>query len=485
VTVGLAALVACAPWCVLALAVVVELLLISFHRGERAAAAVALIGLGLAGATLAGADGYAPRAVSSLLLIDRYALFYIGVVLVAGAATVALAYGYLADGASGELYLLILLGSLGAAVLAASVHFASFFLGLEILSVSLYALIGYRVVERRGIEAGFKYLVLASVSAAFLLFGMALVYAEAGTLAFGPLAQRIAGGAAMRPAVWLGGVALIVTGIGFKLALVPFHLWTPDVYQGAPAPVSAFVASASKAAVFAVLLRFFSTLHAGAVPSLALAIALIAGFSMFTGNLLALLQTNVKRILAYSSIAHLGYVLVALLARGPLAMEAVGYYLATYAVTMLAAFGVVAALSGGGAEAEELEDYRGLFWRRPWLAATFTTALLSLAAIPVTGGFVAKFYVVAAGASASLWALLIVLAVNSAIGLFYYLRIIVAMYSAPAEPSAAAAAVRLPGGLALAALVAAVLWLGLYPSPLTHLLRVSPATSIALAASTP
>jgi NADH-quinone oxidoreductase subunit N len=463
-------LIACSPLIVIALAVVVDLLLISFHRGERAAAAVAAAGLVLAGAALAAANACGSTAITTLLVVDRYALFYIGLVLIAGLGTIALAYGYFSR--AGELYVLVLLGTLGAAVLTASVHFASFFLALELLSVSLYALISYRAVERRGVEAGLKYLILAGVSAAFLLFGMALIYAELGTLEFRSMASVVQSDAHTRPAIWLVGEALIVTGVGFKLALVPFHLWTPDVYQGAPAPVAGFIATTSKSAVFAVLLRFLTEVHGGATPpSLVLVLSLIAGFSMFVGNLLALLQSNIKRILGYSSIAHLGYVLVALTARGGLATEAVGYYLATYVITMLAAFGVVAVLSAGRGEAERLEDYRGLFWRRPWLAAVLTAALFSLSSIPITGGFVGKLYIVAAGATSSRWVLLLVLAVNSAIGLFYYLRIIVSMYSAPVEAPAGGARVPLASGGALAALLVALLWLGLYPAPMIDLLR--------------
>jgi NADH-quinone oxidoreductase subunit N len=479
-------LVVLSPLLLVALAAVADLVLISFWRSERAAAIVAFVGLLLAFAALPVAASYVPRSASSLLVVDRYALFFIGLILVAGMTTVVLSYGYLRESGSGELYVLFLLATMGAAVLAASDHFASFFLGLEILSVSLYALIGYRAPRAAlgpaGIEAALKYLVLAGASAAILLFGMALVYAALGTLDFGTMAELIAGGEGARGAVWLTGLALVVAGVGFKLALVPFHLWTPDVYQGAPAPVTAFVATASKGAVFAVLLRFFIQVHAQVVLSLALAISLIAVVSMFVGNLLALKQTNIKRILAYSSIAHLGYLLIALRARGPLAVEAIGYYLAAYVLTMLAAFGVVTVLSSGEREAEDLDDYRGLFWRRPWLAATLSTALLSLAAIPLTGGFVGKFYIVAAGASSSLWPLLIVLALNSGIGLYYYLRILVAMYSTGgeaarfSEPKVSAAS-----GLALAALVAGVLWLGIYPAPLVRLLRsASPAVITAV-----
>lgn len=474
------------PLLLVAVAAAVELVLISFWRSRRAAAIVAFVGLLLAFAALFVAAPYVPRSASSLLVVDRYALFFIGLVLVAGMATVVLSYGYLRENESGEIYVLVLLATAGAGVLAASDHFVSFFLGLEILSVSLYALIGYRAPAGArgpaGIEAALKYLVLAGASAAILLFGMALVYGALGTLDFGRMAELFTGGPDPDRAVRLTGLALVIAGVGFKLALVPFHMWTPDVYQGAPAPVAGFIATASKGAVFVVLLRFFIEIRADAVPSLALAISLIAVVSMFVGNLLALRQRNIKRILAYSSIAHLGYLLIALRAHGPLAVEAIGYYLAAYVLTMLAAFGVVTVLSSGEREAEDLDDYRGLFWRRPWLAAILSTALLSLAAIPLTGGFIGKFYVIAAGASSSLWPLLIALAVNSGIGLYYYLRILVAMYATDAEADRFnGPKISAMSGVALVSLVAAVLWLGIYPAPLVRFLRsASPAVITSL-----
>jgi len=359
-------------------------------------------------------------------------------------------------------------------VLAAATHFASFFLGLEILSVSLYAMAAHLPGRRRGVEAALKYLVLAATSAAFLLFGMALVYAQSGGLGFAQLAptpsqQPLSG--LILPA----GLALMIVGIGFKLALVPFHLWTPDVYQGAPAPTAAFIATVSKGAMFVVLLRLFRPLNLDPAGALFQVFVVIAAASMFTGNLLALLQSNVKRMLAYSSIAHLGYLLVAFLAAGPLADAAVAFYLVAYFATMLGAFGVVGALSGPDRDADAMSDYQGLAWRRPWLAAAMTAMLLSLAGIPLTAGFVGKFYVLAAGAASHLWWLVLVLVVNSAIGLFYYLRVMIAMF-APAtagpedipgvEPRASTPGALPLAGLALAALTLLVLWLGVDPSTL-------------------
>jgi len=298
-------------------------------------------------------------------------------------------------------------------------------------------------------------------SSAFLLFGMALVYAETGSLEPATMALLLS---ARGGTLVVAGLGLMLTGIGFKLALVPFHMWTPDVYAGAPAPVTAFVATVSKGGMFAVVLRFFIPLSSDG-GELFLVLSLIAVASMFVGNLLALLQDDVKRLLAYSSIAHLGYLLVALLAGGELAVEAATYYLVAYFVTILGAFGVVSALSGDGREALSFADYRGLFWRRPWIAAAFTASLLSLAGIPLTAGFLGKFYLLAAGVEASLWALVIVLVVNSAIGLFYYLRLVVAMFSqGEAEP----AKIPWPAAAALTVVTVLLIWFGIYPQPLVR-----------------
>ena len=282
-------------------------------------------------------------------------------------------------------------------------------------------------------------------------------------------------GAADR-AVALVGIGLIVVGFGFKLALVPFHLWTPDVYQGAPAPVTAFIATVSKGAMFAVLLRYFTIIDVRTHHTLFLIFAIFAVASMVAGNLLALLQSNVKRLLAYSSIAHLGYLLVAFLAGGALAATAITFYLVAYFVTTIGAFGVVTVLSSADGEAEHLDDYRGLFTRRPRLSAVFMAMLLSLAGIPLTAGFVGKFYLTVAAGGAALWPLLIVMMITSGIGLFYYLRVVVAMFTESAtDASAGREPSRVPfvARLTLSALTVALVWLGVYPAPLIRLIRIA------------
>ncbi|HEX6998358.1 MAG TPA: NADH-quinone oxidoreductase subunit N [Gammaproteobacteria bacterium] len=471
-----AQLAALAPFAVLALAAIVVMLLTAFAGRRDPSAWATVAGLVATLATLPFAWEVAPQQVTPLLRVDGAALLYTGLLAASTLGVAGLSAAYLHDARerNGELYILLLTAALGGTVLAASSHFASLFLGFELLSVSLFALLAYVRDLRPGLEAGAKYLVLSGVSSSFLLFGIALVYAEFGTLEFATVAERLAGEGAQ--GVYLaGGVALLVAGVAFKLSLVPFHMWTPDVYQGAPAPITAFLATVSKGAVFVVLLRYFLAAGAFDYSPLLWALTLLAAGSMLLGNVLALLQQNVKRILAYSSIAHLGYLLVAFIAGGAVAVESASYYLAAYFASTIGAFGVVAVLSRprDGGEREQLRDYRGLFWRRPWLAGVFSLMLLSLAGIPLTMGFVAKFYVVAASVEASLWLLLALVIVGSAIGLFYYLRVLVTLYLAPDDGSRARQAVAVPaaGHAVLAAATVVVVWLGLYPAPIVDLIR--------------
>ncbi len=467
-------LVPMTPLIVLAAAVVAAMLVVGVHRHHAVTALLTCIGL--AGALMAlwftpsGPSSSSSSPAAGLMIFDGFARFYIALLLAAGLATALLGYGYWRtyDDDVEEFYILLLLAVMGAVVVAAGAHLASFFLGLEILSVSLYALIAYVRPDASGVEAGIKYLVLAATSAAFLIFGMALIYAELGTMTLAHFAA-----AATNPGLPVtAGLAMMAVGIGFKLAVVPFHLWTPDIYEGAPAPVTAFVATVSKGSLVAFLLRLFSAVDPASAAAWMTVWMIIAAASMIAGNLLALLQNNVKRILAYSSIAHLGYLLVALPAAGPSAAGAVTFYLATYFVTTLGAFGVVTLLSTPGREAADLEDYRGLFWRRPWLAAVFTAMVLSLAGLPLTAGFIGKFALVVAGVGAARWALVITLAVTSTIGLYYYLRIVTVMF-ARGTGQAPVTGMPLPvaGALTLAGLAFLLVWIGLLPSPLLEIIR--------------
>ncbi len=464
--------VAILPLVVMAATSIAVIAAIAIHRSHIAAAVLTFIGLAASFGALWIAAGVIPRQVTPLVIVDRYALFYTGLIVAATLAVVVLSYGYFEKqrGHREELYVLLTVAVLGAAVLVSSNHFVSFFLGLEVLSVPLYGLASYLHSRKLPVEAGLKYLVLAAASAAFLLFGMALVYAGLGTMSFLEMA-RLLNLPGQNNALVVPGLALIVTGIGFKLAVVPFHLWTPDVYEGAPAPVTAFIATVSKGAMFGLLLRFFYESGGRNYHPLFLVFSIIAIASMIAGNLLALLQSNVKRILAYSSIAHLGYMLVAFQAGGAAGAEAVTYYLVAYFVTMLGSFGVVTVLSGPGRDADSLEDYRGLFWRRPLLGGVFTAMLLSLAGIPITAGFLGKFYVIAAGAASAIWGLIVILVVTSAIGLFYYLRIVVVLYERAPEAAGAPRSIAHGGVWVLGILTVLLVWFGVSPSPLLDAIR--------------
>jgi NADH-quinone oxidoreductase subunit N len=450
---------------------VVIMLVLGWYRNHPLTFFLTLVGIFLAFLVLCGILPMIPRRITGLLIFDKFSVFFIGLILASGFVVAFLSYDYLKTRKEDpeEFYILLLLAILGSSVIVASQHFGSFFIGLEILSVSLYALIAYTRNEL-SIEAGVKYLVLAAASAAFLLFGIALIYLETGTMAFSQIGSGIASPTLIR-SMFLAGTAMVIIGIGFKLALVPFHMWTPDVYEGAPAPVTAFVATASKGALFALLMRYSMQVDIRPHSPLFLVFASLSVLSMFGGNLLALFQNNVKRILAYSSIAHLGYLLVAFLSGGQMRVPAVMYYLTAYFVTTLGAFGVVTVLSDKERDMDSLEEYRGLFWRRPWIAGAFSAMLFSLAGIPLTAGFIGKFYLIAAGAEASLWLLVLVLVLNSAIGLFYYLRVIVIMSVRSSGEGIPTVRLPLAGSLALVLLAAVLIWLGVLPGSLIDIIH--------------
>lgn len=457
------------PLLIVAGSAVLVMGLVAVRRNHLGAAATALLGMMAAAASIPVAATAAPVLAGGMLRADGLGYYFVGVVLVACFTVALFGFEYLERRSSQneEFYILVLLAGLGGSVLAMSAHLAAFWLGLEILSASLFGLIAYLRGRYRGLEAGLKYLVLAAAASAFLLFGMALIYADVGAMDFAAIARALRGGR-LHTELVVPGVALMTVGIGFKLAVAPFHMWTPDVYEGAPAPTSMLVATASKASIVAVLLRLYLQLDLGAQPAIYAALWAIAAASMFAGNLLALMQDNLKRLLAYSSIAHLGYVLVAVVSGGAAAASAASFYMGAYVATMLGAFGVVCALGRDGAEAERLEDYRGMFWRRPLLAAGLTIALMSLAGIPLTAGFWAKLYVLSAGAAASHWVLVVLVVINSAIALYYYLRVVVMMFDkSPGVPERHAS----PMGAGFSgALALLILGIGLFPNALTRLI---------------
>lgn len=471
-------LAALAPIITLATATVVVMLTTAIRRNFVLASSIAAGGFLISLLALIIAWKESPIQATLLIQVDAYVLFFTALLLSTGLAVLGFCYDYFKnlEGENEELLLLLLTALLGASVLVASRHFAAFFLGLEILSISLFALISYPLNQTRPLEAAIKYLILSGVSSAFLFMGMALIYAQSGELTFSGVGHFIARQPAMNAMIF-SGVILIVAGLGFKLSLVPFHLWTPDVYQGAPAPITAFIATVSKGAVFVLLLRFFIGTGSFANTPLLTVFTVIAILSILGGNLLALLQTNVKRLLAYSSIAHMGYLLVAFIAGGSIApalvAESVTFYLVAYFITTLGAFGVVSVLSTPQTEAGDISFYRGLFWRRPWLAGVFTLMLLSLAGIPLTVGFIGKFYIFTSGADARLWGLLAAIIVGSGLGLYYYLRIIIVMSMniEAAVPESGQSSNEWISTAMLSALSLLLIWFGIFPNQLVTIIQ--------------
>ncbi|EED35002.1 NADH dehydrogenase i chain n [Luminiphilus syltensis NOR5-1B] len=418
------------------------------------------------------------QAVTPLLQADDMARLFAALFCASAALCVMLSRDYLPglSDQGDEYYLLLLLATLGAVVLAYASHVASLLLGLELMSVALYALIAYPSRVAPAAEAATKYLVLSGGASATLLFGFALLYAATGSLAFPEIGAGLQS-ATLGSAVTAIATVLVITGVCFKLSAAPFHLWTPDVYEGSPAPVTAFLATVAKAAPFVALIRFLFDAQLFDLPGVVEVLGVLAVLSMLVGNLLALLQRNVKRMLAYSSIAHIGYALIIFtVAADPvnraLAGEAAVFYLVAYVPTTIAAFGLLALVNPGGEGQDhaEVQDLSGLFWRDPMLAILMLVALLSLAGIPLTAGFIGKFYLFAAAVSGSHWVLLAALVLGSAIGIYYYLRVIFQMSQKPAEHELTWT---MDGGMRAVALLltVAILGLGIVPQALMEYIR--------------
>jgi NADH-quinone oxidoreductase subunit N len=480
-------LLAIAPIITLTGVILTVMMVIAFARNLALTCICASLGLALTlGVILWVSFNLEPRYVTPLLVVDAYSLLFSSIIVMGAFFICLLAYSYHADRGEkqDEYLLLLLLSTLGGIILAHSAHFASFILGLELVGVPLYAMISYPVRGFFSLEAALKYLILSGVSSAVILFGVAFLFAATGSLSFEGMANATAN-MAEASLFTLIGTTLLLAGMAFKLSLVPFHMWTPDVYEGAPAPTTAFLATVSKGGIFAVLLRFFVSIDGFRFESLMESIFWVALLSIITGNLLALMQDKIKRVLAYSSIAHLGYLLVAFLAASEiggqqLAIEACIFFLIAYFITTIGAFGVITVMSGSGSgsasehDTDQLSRYEGLFWRRPLLATFFSAMLLSLAGIPLTVGFIGKFYIFAAAVQSGLWLLIIAMVVGSGIGLFYYLRIIFAMTKQP--KSEEEIIIPLAGGWALGMVSILLIVLGVFPTPVVQWV-----TSVALA----
>lgn len=477
-TVSFATLMPLAPVMIVALTTIVVMLLISIKRNHNLIATASVVGLNLAALYILFAvfgGKFVPANVMDMFMVDPFTMFYQFMILIAALACCTLSHAYIETYKDNreELYLLLLASVAGAMLMVASSHYASFFISLELMSIPVYGLLAYTYQRSSSLEAGIKYLVLSATASAMLLMGMAYIYAYTGSLSFYDSVQALFG-AIKQPMVLLG-LALIIFAVAFKLSLAPFHKWTPDVYAGAPAPMATFLATAAKVATIGLFVRYMLASGAIMVDSLVTILTIIAVLSILVGNLLAVRQVNLKRILGYSSIAHFGYLLIALISMTYASLGSVTVYVVSYVLTTIGAFGAVALMSSpynNVDEAQSLADYRGLFWRRPVLTATLTVMMLSLAGIPLTAGFIGKFLVVMAAVTTQHWFLAAMIIVGSGIGLYYYLRVMVVMYMTPPETpriDADAHWGQKVGGLMVLAAAALVIILGVYPDPMINL----------------
>jgi NADH-quinone oxidoreductase subunit N len=421
---------------------------------------IALIGSVTAIAATLYQSQFPGLAFWGMVKVDGFSTFFHILVIAITAVVILSSFEYMQvqQIRAGEYYGLVLLGAVGMCLMSSAVELVLVFIALEISSISTYVLAGFRRRAAISSEASLKYFLLGSFATAFFLYGVALMFGATGSTSISVIAQALRSNSV--PVLAYVGIAFMFVGLGFKVAAAPFHIWTPDVYEGAPAPVVGFMSTAPKAAAFAVLLRVMFEANA---PGRLWLIWVAAALSMTLGNVGALVQQNVKRLLAYSSIAHAGYTLVAFSALPNNGVPAAMFYTASYAAMNVGAFAVISHVAGAGERYVTLDDYAGLGRRSPMLAATLTIFLLSLIGIPMTGGFFAKFYVFSAALQANLVGLTIIGVLNSAVGAYYYLRIIVVMYMREAREELPAIPVPPALGAALAICVAATLYLGLLP----------------------
>jgi NADH-quinone oxidoreductase subunit N len=434
--------------------------LLDERTGQRVLGVIAFIG-SLAGLGATWFMSQAPGlAFWNTLQVDGFSVFFHALVIAIAGIVILSSFEYMAVQRirAGEYYALILFGTVGMALMSSAVELVLIFIALEISSIASYVLTGFRRNSATSAEASLKYFLLGSFATAFFLYGVALMFGATGSTHILEISNALRAGPI--PVLAFVAVAFMFVGLGFKVAAAPFHVWTPDVYEGAPAPIVGLMSTAPKAAAFAVLLRIIFVIN---VPGTFWIVWIAAALSMTLGNLGALVQNNLKRLLAYSSIAHAGYQLVAFAAAPQTGIAAVLFYTASYAAMNLGALAVVSHFANSGERYVTMEDYEGLGRSSPLLAAMLTIFLLSLIGIPMTGGFFAKFYVFSAAIKSNLIWLTIIGVLNSGIGGYYYLRIIVAMYMRESRKQVPVSPVPFSLGVALAACMAATLYLGILP----------------------
>ena len=422
-----------APLFITAVSAVLVMLSIAVRRSRLVAGAISVLGLGIALITLI-LERLSPSSGALLpgfFAVDDFARFYMILILISSLVCMIFSYAYFKGfpDMAEEIYLLLLLATVGALMLPAARNLAVFFMGIELLSVPVYGLLAYSRQRSKSLESGLKYLILSASASATLLFGMAVLFAGAGTMNFAALGRI----GLASPYIGVGSV-MILAALAFKLSIAPFHQWVADVYQGAPAPITAFLATVAKVAVFSVAVRLIYSTGIVEHERLLTVLTALALASMLIGNLSALKQSDFMRILAFSSVAHIGYALTAIVSNAPEALTTANFYLASYVLTSIGAFGAITVIASPyttAAETGTAARFVGLFWQRPWIASVFTVMFLSLAGFPMTAGFLAKLLVVFDAAREGEWLLLTALILGSGLGLYYYLKSVLLMYAVP------------------------------------------------------
>jgi len=428
--------------------------------------------VGLAGAAAAGVLLWDRNAASfGVIVADNFGLFVTLVLIAVGVLTIMFSSPVVErDGLpKGDYYALILFSITGMIMMATANDLLVIFIALEILSIAVYVLTGIRRDDSRATEAAFKYFLLGAFSSAFFLYGIAFTYGLSRSTRLDRIGAFLTEQALSDNPLILVGLGLLLVGFAFKISAVPFHMWTPDAYEGAPAIVTGFMSTGVKAAAFAAFARVLLSAFEPFSGEWAPVIWLLAAATMILGTVVGVAQSNLKRMLAYSSIAHGGYLLVGLVAANDVGAAAILFYLAAYAVTNLAAFGVIALLGARDAANDELRDYAGLWYTRPALAALMTVCLLSLGGLPPTAGFIGKWYIFSAAVSAGYYGLAVIGVLTSVISVFFYLRVVVMMYMADRPAPVAPAPTSRIGMAALVASIVVIFALGVLPTPVLNL----------------
>ena len=444
----------------------VVLILAIFSKSVRLNFTIALIGILAALVYTISLWGEDKTGFAGMIILDNFTIVLYIIILVSTLLTLFLSYKMLNDyrPIKGEYLALVCFSAFGMMVMVSAGDLVMIFLGIETLSIALYILAGTRRTDNFSLEAAFKYFLIGAFASGFLLYGMAYLYGAAGSTNLERIFSFLSAGAGESSTYTLIGIAFLTIGLGFKIALVPFHMWAPDVYEGAPTPVAAFMSTGVKAAGFAVLIRIFLYSTGSYFSEWQNVLWVLAVFTMSVGNIIALVQDNVKRMLAYSSIAHAGYMLVGFAAGTDEAVSSVIYYLAAYTFMNIGAFGVVSYFESKDRHLFAVKDYSGLGYKRPLLAAGMAVFMFALAGIPPTAGFFAKFYVFRAAIDAGLTGLAVIGALNAVVSVYYYLRVVLHMYMREPETDFSFFGFRLSESTALTLSVIGILILGILPS---------------------